>query len=82
MKPQYEIKRLIEKHDEFYEYAKDYVHTYGLTVEDLFRVNDELRITCKNRNNQPVYLKVKNEELFKKIGSITKAWEPVYIKTF
>ncbi|WP_314067513.1 hypothetical protein [uncultured Vagococcus sp.] len=82
MKTRNEIKKLIEKHKDFYEHAKDYVHTYGLMVEDLFRVNDELRVTCKNLDNQPVYLKVENEELFKKVGSITKDWESVHIKTF
>lgn len=82
MKPQYEVKKLIEKHQEMYEYAKKYIFTCGLKVHDVFQVNNELRITCENISNQPVYLKVENQELFKKVGSITKDWDHVFNQTF
>lgn len=82
MKPKHEIEKLIEKHRELYDYAEKYIHTCGLKVHDIFRVNDELMVTCENISKQPVYLKVENQELFKKIGSITKDWQHVFNQTF
>ncbi len=82
MKPQHEINKLIEKHQEFYVFAKKYIETCGLRVGDLYRVKDDLMITCENINKQKVYLKVENQELYSKIGSILEEWKPVYNQAF
>lgn len=82
MKTQKQIDDLKIKYQELYEIAANYVVTYNLKIDDIFKVKEDLRITCTNLNKTPIYLLVTDGDLFKKTGSIIGDWELVYIQSF